>query len=157
MGSKRVEDAVGDGPLQAPKRLLRGLALAFLLQVVSASLWMSRDLGERNEVDDAVQLPVASPVQTVPLGPSGARSKGRRPVGHGELGLRPEPGDVPDLGEELGRRELGNPRDRGEPCVERGRELSDLLGEVTQLLGELWQPCHPLTGNPSTNPIVAGK
>jgi hypothetical protein len=41
LGSKGVEDPVGDPPLQAPERLLRGLALALLLQVVGAALRMS--------------------------------------------------------------------------------------------------------------------
>jgi hypothetical protein len=88
---------------------------------------------------------------------SEVRSKGRSPVGHGELSLRPKAGDVSDLREELGRRQLGNPRYRRESRLEPASELSDLLGDLIELLGELSQPRHPVSGDPSTNAIVAGQ
>lgn len=74
-----------------------------------------------------------------------------------KLRLRPEPGDFPDLGEKLGHRELGNPRDRGKPCAQRRTEVTDLQGDLIEPLGQLSKSRHPLPGNPSTNPIVAGQ
>jgi len=73
MGAESLEDPVGDPALETPERLLGRLAFLLLLQVVGATWWMTRDLGESGEVDDAVQLPVTAPVQAMPLHAAGAR------------------------------------------------------------------------------------
>src|SRR6266511_970442 len=71
VSAKRLEGPVRDPALAAAKRLLGGLAFSLLLQVVGAACGVAGDLGERNEVDDPVELAVAASVQAMSVNTTG--------------------------------------------------------------------------------------
>src|SRR6266540_2146151 len=128
MGAESLEDPVGDPALETPERLLGRLAFLLLLQVVGATWWMTRDLGESGEVGfGAVPRDVADLGEQLRRGQFGHARNG------GETGVEGR-GQLPDLLRDL-------------------LELSRQLSEPDHPLTCDSSPDLPVAGEQASGPI----
>ena len=84
VGAHGAVDAVGDSSFEAAQRFAAGLAFGAFALVVGAAFGVTADLGDRDRVQRAVELPVPAGVVAVSDGASGGRRQRCGAVGGGE-------------------------------------------------------------------------
>src|SRR5450756_2021536 len=120
VGDEMAIDDLRELALQAAERLARGLVLGELASVVVAPGARMHRLDPRREVKRVVERAVTTARKSV-AGHLAARDLDRRGAGVAREAIRrPEPGDVPDVAEDLGRQDVADADDVREGRVAGG-------------------------------------
>jgi hypothetical protein len=120
------EHDVGQFPFQAAQGFAVGFAGGSLALVVGAAFGVAADLGDRDRVERAVELPVPAGIEPVPHGPPGGGGQRGGAVGGGEGVAVGVAADIDELGEEPGC----DQRPDAVQVGQRGAGGGDQIGEL---------------------------
>src|SRR5579875_3889029 len=146
-GVEQSPDASGEVAFEAADRFALALAGCDLALDIGPGGWTEVHLGERDDVDRAVQLPVTATVQAVALGLAGAGGDRGGSAVPSETGVGTEPlraGGVTD--DDRGGHDpaAGLLKQRRAVSFDQGLELCE---EIALLTGDLTDPGHEPFGD----------
>src|SRR5919108_1307533 len=96
---------------------------------VGAGLWIAACARQRHAMQNAVELAVPAPIQTMAFDVARGSLERGGPGEHGGSGLRTKGGRVPDLPENLGGGHERDPAEIGQRGLPPGNLASKLCGE----------------------------
>jgi hypothetical protein len=103
IGAQRAVDQVRQPSFEAAEGFAAGFAFGSFPQIVGAAFGVCADLGDRNRVERAVELPVPAAVQPVSYGAPRRCRDGCCSVGGGEVVPGGVAADVGDVADDRGR------------------------------------------------------
>src|SRR5215218_48097 len=116
---------------------------------------MNPRLGDRDAMQGAVELAIATPGESVAAALARRRLERRAPRMASELSIASEALGARDLGDQLGRRQLRAPRQLEQLGCVGAHPLADLAPEPALAAGQLPDPPEQLSADPDLDGLLA--